>query len=104
MHGISDACHQVDRPPEARQRDYEEIHLHPQLERRERAQTLRSDNTSGIAGVTCQCWPDGRPMRWIAHTIIAKGHVLTNCFGVKKHGFEQARHLAIAARDSTLSR
>jgi hypothetical protein len=41
-------------------------------------------------------------MRWIAHTCSAKGHVLTNCFGVKKHGFDQAMHLAIAARERHL--
>jgi hypothetical protein len=81
----------------------EQIHLHPQQERRERAQRIKRNNTSGVPGVLCQCWPDGRPMRWIARTTIAKGLILTNTFGVKTHGYEEAKQMAIAAREKHLA-
>lgn len=81
----------------------EQIHRHPQPERRELAQRIKRNDISGVPGVLCQCWPDGRPMRWIAHTQIAKGVILTKSFGVKTHGYEQAKQMAIAAREQQLA-
>jgi hypothetical protein len=81
----------------------EQIHKHPQLERRERAQRVKRNNTSGIAGVQCNCWPDGRPMRWVARTAVAKGMLLVSSFGVKTYGYEQAKQMAIAAREKHLA-
>jgi hypothetical protein len=80
----------------------EQIHRYPQLERREHAQRIKRNNTSGIPGVRCQFWPDGRPMRWVVHTLIGPGVILTKSFGVKTHGYEQAKQMAIAAREKHL--
>lgn len=80
----------------------EQIHRHPQLERREHAQRVKRNNTSGIPGVRCQLWPDGRPMRWVVHTSLGNGVILTKSFGVKSHGYEQAKQMAIATRKKHL--
>jgi hypothetical protein len=42
-------------------------------------------------------------MRWVARTAIAKGVLLINSFGIKTYGYEQARQMAIAARERHLA-
>lgn len=80
----------------------EQIHAHPTPTRRELAQKVKRNNTSGTPGVRCDRGPDGRPRRWVAHTQIAPGEVLTKSFGVKRYGYEQAQQMAIAERHRQL--
>ncbi len=79
----------------------EVIKKHPPTPRREMAQILRSNNTSGIPGVWCKTGPDGNPQYWIAETRIAPGKKLTKCFSVGRYG-KHAKKLALAERQRQL--
>src|SRR5690606_5581965 len=61
---------------------------HPIAERREVAQKLKSNNTSGVPGVICGKGKNGKPRRWIAHTQIAPGKVIRKSFGIAKYGYD----------------
>ncbi|WP_143605961.1 AP2 domain-containing protein [Variovorax sp. 54] len=75
----------------------------PPLERKERAQKLRSNNTTGVPGVSCRLSPDGKPREWIAKTYVSKGKVLRVGFSVRRWG-SAALFLAIEERSKQLDR
>lgn len=80
------------------------IKKHPPTPRREMAEILRSNNTSGIPGVWCITGPDGMPRYWIAETRITpgkSGKKLSKCFSVGRYGGD-AKKLAIAERQKQL--
>ena len=70
---------------------------HPQLERRELAQRVRRNNTSGVPGILCRLGPDGQPILWTASTRTAPGEVSRKSFSVTKYG-DEAMAMAIAER------
>jgi hypothetical protein len=78
------------------------VRQHPPVMRQQRADKLRSNNKTGIAGVTCVLWPDGRPRQWSAHTYIGPGQLLQKTFSVYRYG-EDAQKLAIAERQKQLA-
>jgi len=78
------------------------VRHHPPVARRERASRLRSNNTSGVPGVSLQCDRNGRPVLWLASTYLGPGKVLRKAFSINRWGAE-ARNLAIAARQSQLA-
>jgi len=77
------------------------VRQHPPVMRQQRANKLRRNNKTGIVGVTCVLWPDGRPRQWSAHTYIAPGKMLQKAFSVYRYG-EDAQRLAIAERQKQL--
>jgi hypothetical protein len=79
------------------------VRAHPPQSRRDRASKLRSNNTSGIPGVSVQCDREGRPVLWLASTYIGPGQILRKAFSIGRWG-AQAQALAIAERESQLSR
>jgi len=80
----------------------EVVRGHPPPARRERASRLRSNNTSGIPGVSLQCDRTGRPVLWLASTYLGPGNVLRKAFSIGRWGAE-ALPLAIAERQSQLA-
>jgi len=78
------------------------VRSHPPVARRERASRVRSNNTSGIPGVSLQCDRFGRPMLWLASTYLGPGNVLRKAFSLGRWG-DEARNLAIAERQSQLA-
>ncbi|WGT61491.1 hypothetical protein [Variovorax paradoxus] len=78
------------------------VRQHPPVMRQQRANKLRSNNKTGIVGVTCVLGPDGRPRQWSAHTYIGPGQLLQKTFSVYRHG-EDAQTLAIAERQKQLA-
>lgn len=79
----------------------EVIKKHPPTLRREIAQILRSNNTSGISGVPYRQHNPEHPGSWIAVTS-TNGTRLYRTFAVKEHGYEAAKALAIAERQKQL--
>lgn len=79
----------------------EMVKAHPPASRRQRAQTLRRNSTSGLTGVTCTLGPDGKPTAWIAKTHLAPGKILGKYFSVGRYGAD-AKPLAIAEREKQL--
>jgi hypothetical protein len=77
------------------------VRQHPPVMRQQRASKLRTNNKTGIAGVTCVLGPDGRPFQWSAHTYIAPGKLLQKTFSVYRYG-DDAQKLAIAERQKQL--
>jgi hypothetical protein len=77
------------------------VRQHPPVMRQQRANKLRRNNKTGIVGVTCVLWPDGRPRQWSAHTYIAPGKLLQKAFSVYRYG-DDAQRLAIAERQKQL--
>ena len=67
-----------------------------------RRHVLRRDNHSGVTGVSLVVLK-GQPMYWMASTQLL-GVVLKNTFSLTKHGYEQAKALAIEAREQQLIR
>lgn len=67
----------------------------------ERAAILMTTNSSGFPGVALLCDKNGRPNRWRATSSVG-GRTLRASFSLKIHGYEQARALAIAARNEHL--
>ncbi len=79
------------------------VQEHPQLERRELAQRVRRNNTSGVSGVRCRLGPDGQPILWMAGTRTAPGEVSQKSFSVTKYG-DAAKAMAITERLRQLAR
>lgn len=79
----------------------EVVRGHPPASRRERASRVRSNNTSGISGVSLQRDREGRPLLWLASTYLGPGNVLRKAFSLGRWGAE-ARNLAIAERQIQL--
>jgi hypothetical protein len=77
------------------------VRRHPPVMRQQRANKLRSNNKTGIVGVTCVLGPDGRPLQWSAHTYIGLGKLLQKTFSVYRYG-DDAQKLAIAERQKQL--
>jgi hypothetical protein len=77
------------------------VRQHLPVMRQQRARKLRSNNKTGIAGVTCVLGPDGRPLQWSAHTYIAPGKLMQKTFSIYRYG-DDARKLAIAERQKQL--
>lgn len=73
------------------------IKKHPPVPRRQRADMLRRNNSSGIPGVTCRTGTEGEPRYWIVQTYIGPGAMLRKCFSVGRYG-PDAKRLAIAER------
>lgn len=73
------------------------VKAHPPAPRRKGAQTLRSSNTTGIAGVACRFDAQGKPKAWIAITYVSKDTALSKFFSVGRFG-AQAKELAIKER------
>lgn len=78
------------------------VRRYPPPARRERATRLRSNNTSGVAGVSLQFGRDGCPLLWLASTYIGPGQVLRRAFSIGRWG-AQAQSLAIAERQRQLA-
>ncbi|RUR70925.1 hypothetical protein EJP67_28090 [Variovorax guangxiensis] len=78
------------------------VAAHPPVARKERAQKVRRNNKTGIPGVTCIVWPDGRPRQWLAKTWVGPGNILQKAFSVYRYG-EDAERLAIAERQRQLA-
>lgn len=76
----------------------------PPLARREVADQLRRNNTSGIPGIRCEKDSEGKPRRWHATTYLGPGQVATKCFAVSIWGAAQAKNLAILERRKQLAR
>ena len=66
-----------------------------------RGATLLSTNTSGLAGVALLTDKKGRARRWIATTRVGDKQ-MSSGFSVMVHGYEQAKALAIEARNRQL--
>jgi len=62
-----------------------------------------STNSSGIVGVSSERDKNGRPTRWIATTRLGSKQ-LSKSFSVLIHGDEQAKALAVAAREEQLQK
>lgn len=78
------------------------VKAHPPRTRLQQATRLKSNNTSGIPGVTCQLGQDGNVQAWIAGTTVSPGKKLTKYFSVARYGAAQAKLLAIAERQRQL--
>lgn len=78
------------------------VKAHPPRTRVQKATLLKSNNTSGIPGVTCQLGQDDNVQAWIAGTTLSPGKKLTKYFSVSRHGAAQAKLLAIAERQRQL--
>jgi hypothetical protein len=74
----------------------------PPAARTELARKVRSNNTSGVSGVSCRLSPDGEPREWIAKTHVSKGKVLRVAFSVRQWG-DAALLMAIEERANQLS-
>jgi hypothetical protein len=72
-------------------------------QRMDPAKILRSTNTSGIAGVVLYKDADGQPRAWVANTRV-DGKVVSAGFSIKRYGNEQAKALAVAARNEQLQK
>lgn len=81
----------------------EMVKKHPPPSRRQLAERLISSNKSGIAGVSCQRDPKGKPTGWVAQTRIAGGgKSARKYFSAAQHGAAEAKLLAIAERQKQL--
>lgn len=69
----------------------------PVVERRELARKVRSNNTSGVAGVSCRFSPNGEPREWIAKTSVSGNNIVRVGFSVRVWG-EAALIMAIEER------
>lgn len=77
------------------------LRQHPPPARRVAATNLRSDNTSGIPGVTATRDKKGKVMFWVARTRIGPRAQLAVAFSVSKWG-DKARAQAVAERELQL--
>jgi len=69
----------------------------PPVARRTRAEKLRTNNTTGVSGVSCQVASGGRVRAWIAKTCIGQNEILRADFPVDAVG-EAAQALAVEER------
>jgi hypothetical protein len=65
------------------------------------AEIVRTPNPSGVVGVVLTKDAKGRPARWTAATHVGDKRV-SESFSIKVHGDEQAKALAVAAREKHL--
>ncbi|MDM0034541.1 AP2 domain-containing protein [Variovorax sp. J22P271] len=95
--------HQGEAPALARAQAWRDqmVRQHPPVPRRQRADILRRNNTTGIPGVSCRTDAEGEPRYWIVQTYIGPGTMLRKCFSVGRYGPE-ARQRAIAEREEHL--
>ena len=78
------------------------VREHPPILRRDKASSCRSDNKTGISGVTCLYRKDGGVERWVAKTQLGReGRILQKSFSVSRYG-DRARELAVAERQKQL--
>ncbi|RTQ32288.1 AP2 domain-containing protein [Variovorax gossypii] len=75
----------------------------PPVPRRDRAEKLRINNTTGVSGVFCQVAPGGKVRAWVAKTYIGQDEILRTDFPVNTMG-EAAQTLAIEERARQLDR
>lgn len=76
---------------------------HPPIARRERAQTLRSNNKTGAPGVSPRLSAQGKPVAWLAKTYLGHEEVLRTEFELTDWG-HAARAQAIGERQRQLAR
>lgn len=76
---------------------------HPPIARRERAQTLRSNNKTGAPGVSPRLSAQGKPVAWLAKTYLRHEEVLRTEFELTDWG-HAARAQAIGERQRQLAR
>lgn len=76
---------------------------HPPIARRERAQTLRSNNKTGAPGVSPRLCAQGKPVAWLAKTYLGHEEVLRTEFELTDWG-HAARAQAIGERQRQLAR
>ena len=95
--------HQGEEPALARAQAWRDqmVKRHPPVARRQRADILRRNNTTGIPGVSCRTNAEGEPLYWIVQTCIGPGTMLRKCFSVGRYGPE-AKERAIAEREEHL--
>lgn len=95
--------HQGEEPALARAQAWRDqmVKRHPPVARRQRADILRRNNTTGIPGVSCRSNAEGEPLYWIVQTYIGPGTMLRKCFSVGRYGPE-AKERAIAEREEHL--
>jgi hypothetical protein len=75
----------------------------PPVARRMRAEKLRANNTTGVAGVFCHLDPDGKAKSWLAKTYVGEDEILRTHFPVDAWG-SAAQELAIRERARQLER
>jgi hypothetical protein len=80
----------------------EKVRANPPVSRKKRAEILLSTNRSGIAGVSRQVDEDGTLIAWMAKTTVSQYRVVSKYFSVSKFGANEAKRLAIAARQEQL--
>lgn len=76
---------------------------HPPIARRERAQTLRSNNKTGAPGVSPRLCAQGKPVAWLAKTYLGHEEILRTEFELTDWG-HAARAQAIGERQRQLAR
>lgn len=76
---------------------------HPPVARKERAQTLRSNNRTGEPGVSSRLSAQGKPVAWLAKTYLGNEEILRTEFDLADWG-HTARTLAIGERQRQLGR
>lgn len=76
---------------------------HPPIARKERAQTLRSNNKTGEPGVSPRLSAQGKPVAWLAKTYLGHEEVLRTEFELTDWG-HAARTQAVGERQRQLGR
>ena len=67
--------------------------------KRSKSEVVRRNNRSGIPGVSFKVLRAGHPGYWIATTYTTGKGTANKAFSVAEHGYEKAKHLAIAERE-----
>lgn len=75
----------------------------PPVARRTRAEKLRANNTTGVAGVFCHLDTHGKVKSWLAKTYVGEDEILRTHFPVDAWG-SAAQELAIREREQQLDR
>ena len=75
----------------------------PPVARRTRAEKLRANNTTGVAGVFCHLDTNGKVKSWLAKTYVGEDEILRTHFPVDAWG-SAAQELAIREREQQLER
>jgi len=77
------------------------IKQHPPMQMRDFRIRLRKHNTSGYPGVTLQM-KAGKPYAFLARTQVRAGASLSRSFTIARYGWDNARRLALDARQQQL--